>query len=102
MEINTPPYVDKFFKSLEKPTQSKLVRTLELLQQFGSALGPPHTKKISPGLCELRIRGQQEIRIFYLFKNNQVYLLHGFVKKSQKTPSQELAKAQKNQAALDI
>lgn len=102
MEINTPPEVDKFFKSLEKPTRSKLLRTLDLLLVFGSTLGLPHSKKLAPDLYELRIRGQQEIRVFYTLSNNQVFLLHGFVKKTQKTPPQELAKAQKLLQTLDV
>ena len=42
------------------------------------------------GLYELRIRGKIEIRIFYSFRKNFIYLLHVFKKQAQKTPNKEL------------
>jgi phage-related protein len=53
----------------------------------------PHSKKIVADIFELRVRGQQEVRIFYCFYKNQIHLLSGFVKKSQKTPAKEIQKA---------
>ncbi|MHA1658559.1 MAG: type II toxin-antitoxin system RelE/ParE family toxin [Promethearchaeota archaeon] len=41
-------------------------------------------------LFELRIRGKQEVRIFYTFHKSQIILFHGFVKKSQKIPKKEI------------
>jgi len=56
----------------------------------------PHTKAISDGLCELRVKGKEGIaRVFYCTKvGKRIILLHGFVKKSQQTPTKELRKAQ--------
>jgi len=85
--------LDKFIKSLQKPTIAKVLRTIDLLEKFGEKLGPPHTKKISVRLFELRILGKQEVRIFYTFRKSQISLLHGFVKKSQKTPRKEIKTA---------
>lgn len=59
--------LEKFILSLEKITIAKVLRTIDLLEQFGFKLGPPHTKKIAHNLFELRIRGRQEVRIFYTF-----------------------------------
>jgi len=55
----------------------------------------PHSKQLTKGLYELRIRGKEEIRILYCFKEKDVYLLHGFKKQTQKTPSKEIAIALK-------
>lgn len=100
MYIQTNPEVEKFVYSLEKSTIAKTLRTIDLLEKFGNQLGMPHSKKVSDGIFELRIRGQQEVRIFYCFYKNQIHLLSGFVKKSQKTPQQELARARNKYKTL--
>lgn len=83
----------KFIKTLEKPTIAKVLRTIDLLELFGPRLGMPHTKRIFGQLFELRVRGRQEIRIFYTFYKNKIVLLHGFVKKSLKIPQKEINNA---------
>jgi len=85
--------LEKFIKSLEKPTVAKVLRTIDLLELFGPRLGMPHAKRISEQLFELRIRGKQEVRIFYTFYKNKIILLHGFIKKSAKIPKKEMNNA---------
>jgi phage-related protein len=85
--------LEKFIKSLQKPAIAKVLRTIDLLETFGLKLEPPHAKKISSRLFELRITGKQEVRIFYSFHKSQIFLLHGFIKKSQKTPGREIKNA---------
>jgi len=82
--------LEKFIKSLEKSTIAKVLRTIDLLDRFEQKLGPPHTKKILAHLFELRVSGKQEVRIFYSFHKSRIFLLHGFVKKSQKIPTKEM------------
>ena len=77
--------IEDFIQSLPHKTSAKIIRSIELLEQFGSLLRLPHSKKISTQLFELRIRGQQEVRIIYTFSKNQAILIHGFIKKSQIT-----------------
>ena len=36
----------KFIRSLQEPTITKVLRTIDLLERFGQKLGPPHTKKV--------------------------------------------------------
>jgi len=43
-------------------------------------------------LFELRIRGIQEVRIFYTFHNDSIVLLYTFVKKTWNIPKKELYK----------
>lgn len=90
MEICIESDVEKFITTLQKPTIAKVLRTIDLLERFGYQLGSPHTKKIRDDLFEIRIRGQQEVRIFYIFSKKKIILLHGFVKKTQKIPQCEL------------
>ncbi len=93
--------IETFIQSLQKPTTAKVLRTIDLLERFGNQFGMPHSKNVKKNIFELRVRGQQEVRIFYTFHQNTVVLLHGFIKKSQKTPQQELAVAQTKASTLD-
>ncbi len=85
--------VDDFITQLEKPIGTKVARHIDLLKQFGSELRMPYSKSLGNHLFELRIRGQQEVRIFYTFYENRAVLLHGFIKKTQKTPAREIETA---------
>ena len=58
--------VEVFISDLEKSTIAKVLRTIDLLEHFGQRLGMPHSKNIGHKLFELRIRGQQEIRLIYI------------------------------------
>jgi hypothetical protein len=87
------PALERFIESLEKTTVARVLRSIDLLAEFGNTLGMPHSKHIKMHLFELRVHGRQEIRIFYMFSKSQAILLYGYVKKSQKTPKKELNKA---------
>ena len=93
--------LEKFIKSLEKQTIAKVLHTIDLLEEFGPRLGLSHSKKVSARLFELRIRGKQEIRIFYTFHQPKIILLHGFIKKSQKIPQREIQTALQKLKQLD-
>ena len=74
MHITLLGSVEAFLESLDKKEIAKVIRTIELLEEFGNNLGLPHSRHMSDGLLELRIRGTREIRIFYCFhKNKAVY-----------------------------
>lgn len=87
--------VESFIQELEKPTIAKVLRVIDLLEKFGHPLDLPHSKKISADLFELRIRGQQEVRIFYTFQRRNIVIFHGFIKKSQVIPRQEIKQAKR-------
>jgi phage-related protein len=51
----------------------------------------PLVRKMSPDLWEVRINLSNKIaRVLFTIKNQKMILLHGFIKKSQKTPNKEL------------
>ncbi len=91
----------EFIATLEKSTIAKVVHSIELLEEFSHNLGMPHSKKIDSRLFELRIRGQQEVRILYTFYKGTIFLLHGFTKKTQKIQGKELATAKQKLEILD-
>ena len=59
--------------------------------QYGWPLGMPLIRKIERGLWEVLSNISTGIaRVFFTVKDNLMILLHGFVKKSHKTPPNEL------------
>lgn len=81
--------IEKFINTLEDSTKAKIVYGYELLIQYGPRIGMPHSKNLGSGLYELRIRGREEIRIFYTVKDN-IIILSIFKKKTRKTPDREI------------
>ena len=92
-------YLLEYLLSLNPKMRAKAFSEIELLQKHGTTLKEPYTKAIKgekyKDLFELRIKFSSDIsRIFYFtFKNNTFVLLHGFTKKSDKTPKTELDRA---------
>lgn len=87
--------VKEFIDNLAKKSETRFYNALELLSEFGPRLGLPHVRKITrTPLWELRVLGEQSLRFFYVAKVGQaILLLHGFVKKEQKTPQKEIKTA---------
>ena len=73
-----------------------------MMLEFGANLGMPHTRAMSDGLFELRVKGKEGIaRVFYCtLVGQRIIMLHGFVKKSQQTPPKELKLARQRLAEV--
>jgi len=64
--------------------------------QYGWPLGMPLIRKLERGLWEVRSNISTGIaRVFFTVQEGLMILLHGFVKKSQKTPPNELDTARR-------
>jgi phage-related protein len=76
---------------------ARYLRLTDLMLEYGSNLGLPHTKPIENGLFELRVKSKEGIaRVFFCTKiGKRIIMLHSFIKKSQKTPKKEIKKAKK-------
>lgn len=76
------------------------IRTAE----FGWPVGMPLCRAIAnrKGLWEVRTRlsGGRIARVFFCVANGKMILLHGFIKKTQKTPDKELDIAAKRMKGL--
>lgn len=99
-EANGSRPVEDFIRDLRRnrKLQAKVLRTIALFEEFGTSLPGPHSASIvGHDFRELRIQfGSDIARIFYIAASGQrMVLLHGFMKKTQKTPIAELALAQK-------
>jgi phage-related protein len=77
--------------------QARYVHLTERMLTFGPDLGMPHTRAMGQGLFELRLKSKEGIgRVFFCnLPDRQIMMLHGFVKKSAKTPARELKVARK-------
>ena len=59
--------------------------------QFGWPLGMPLIRKLETGVWEVRSRTSQGIaRVLFTVEGRTMVMLHGFIKKSRKTPWSEL------------
>ena len=59
--------------------------------QYGWPIGMPLIRKLEPGLWEVRSSIDRGIaRVIFTVEDDLMVLLHGFVKKSAKTPSADL------------
>jgi phage-related protein len=78
--------------SLPDGLLARYLRLTDMMIEHGSNLGLPHTKSLSNGLFELRLKSKEGIgRVFYCTKvGKNIVMLHSFVKKSQKTPKNEM------------
>ena len=76
---------------------AKFVRIAEQIEKSGPNLGAPYTKAFGDGLFEIRAKGKEGIgrAFFCCMIDRQVIVLHGFIKKTQKTPQKELKLARK-------
>lgn len=69
--------------------------------QYGWPLGMPLIRKLEPGLWEVRSHIADGIaRVLFTVDGPTMVLLHGFVKKSQKTPAADLKVARQRLADL--
>lgn len=95
----TEPAKD-FLNSLDVKMQAKMVRTIEILQNNGHDLREPYSKQLEDGIFELRAKVGSDIsRVLYFFViGKKVILTNGFVKKTQKTPKNEIELAKKYMA----
>ena len=92
-ENNCP--VKDFLHSVEdKKLQSKMYTYLNLLEEYGRVFHEPYVKYLYSSIYELRIRQSSNIaRILFFYDGNKIVLTNGFIKKSNKTPRNEITKA---------
>ncbi|MCI5621728.1 MAG: type II toxin-antitoxin system RelE/ParE family toxin [Lachnospiraceae bacterium] len=92
--------VEDFLKALDDKMRAKMVGLLELLQEKGNQLREPYSKSIDDGIFEIRCKvGNNITRVLYFFYyEGKIILTNGFVKKTQKTPAEEIRLAKQRRA----
>ncbi len=92
--------VREWLKNLSRDDRKAIGEDLKTMQ-FGWPIGMPLARKMGNDLWELRSTTPSGIaRTFFTIYRNKIVLLHGFVKKSQKTPANELATAKRRLTKL--
>ena len=89
-------YFRDFINSVSDPVRRKVDYILDMLK-CQERISKKFVKAIKEGIYELRVDAEGNIyRVFFIFDDgNIVVLFHGFQKKTQKTPSNEIEKALK-------
>lgn len=71
--------------------------------EFGWPIGMPTCRPMGKGLFEVRTDLPQSIaRVLFCIYEGEMILLHGFIKKSQKTPKKELNLALERKRELEL
>lgn len=71
---------------------------LDLMRvQFGWPIGRPLVRSLKDGFWEVRssLPSQRTARLILCFHDQMLVVLHGFIKKTQKTPTDHLAMAKR-------
>jgi phage-related protein len=94
--------VRDWLKSLPAGDRQILGRDLRLVE-LGWPLGMPLCRPLGGGLWELRsnLSGSRIARVLFCATRGQMVLLHGFIKKTQKTPQAELNLAWARQKEIE-
>lgn len=87
--------VKAFIRGLDPKMKAKTLKILDMLQENGPQLRMPYSKYLENGIFEIRIKSGSNIsRILYFFVvNGKIVLTNGFIKKTMKTPRNEIEKA---------
>lgn len=91
----------EWFRALDNADRTVVGDDLRRVQ-FGWPLGMPLVKHLGDGIWELRssLPSRREARVLFAVDTERIAILHGFIKKSQKTPPDDLALAMKRYAEL--
>ena len=114
MDRNDPTLKARFFRteagnepvrewldSLQRADKHLIGSEIKTIQ-MGWPLGMPIVRKLDKGLWEARVSlANQTARVLFTVEGYTMILLHGFIKKSQKTSAPDLATARQRKAAIE-
>lgn len=90
-----------WLKALEREDRRAIGEDIKTAQ-FGWPIGIPLIRKLEKNLWEVRTTLRNGIaHVMFTVQDTRMILLHGFIKKSQKTPKNELNTARKRLKRLE-
>ncbi len=93
--------VRDWLKSLDRSDRLRIGSDISTVE-FGWPVGMPTCRTLGHGLYEVRSNLSGRIaRIIFCIADGKMVLLHGFIKKSRKTPKQDLDLARKRASTLE-
>jgi phage-related protein len=91
--------VRAWLKSLPSREDRKRIGEDIWTVEFGWPVGMPVCRSVGGGIYEVRsdlVQNRIARVLFYFDNNSRMVLLHGFIKKTQKTPEEDLELARRN------
>lgn len=93
--------VREWLKSLSKTDRQRIGEDIATVE-YGFPIGMPVCRPMGDGLYEVRTNlGDRIARVLFTVSGDRMFLLHGFIKKTQKTPKTELELALKRKKMLE-
>ena len=92
--------VINFIDSLEPKMEAKVLSLIEILEEKGNQLRLPYSECLEDGIFELCCKFGSDITrtLYFFYEGANIILTNGFVKKTQKTPAQEIKLAKLRRA----
>ncbi|HVU19785.1 MAG TPA: type II toxin-antitoxin system RelE/ParE family toxin [Rhizomicrobium sp.] len=85
--------VREWLLAMSREDRKKVGDSIRVVE-FGWPVGMPVCRPLGKGLYEVRTNLKDRIaRVFFTIDEDEMVLLHGFIKKSQATPDSELSLA---------
>lgn len=94
--------VREWLKQLE-PLERKIIGADIKTVEYGWPIGMPTCRSMGKGLYEVRsnLPSGKIARVLFCIYEESMILLHGFIKKTQKTPAQDLDLALKRKSTFE-
>lgn len=86
----------EFLYSLQIKIRAKVSKWIEKLEEEGPNLPRPYADIVRGKIRELRVGfGSNEYRFLYFFFGKAIIITHGFLKKTQRVPEEEIERAER-------
>lgn len=94
--------VRDFIKGFSKKDKEIIGIDIKMVE-FGWPIGMPVCRPLGAGLYEVRstLSSKREVRVVFCIYEKFMILLHAFIKKTQKTPIQDMAIAKQRQKEIE-
>jgi phage-related protein len=94
----------EWLKGLSPEDRKRIGEDIKTVE-FGWPIGMPVCRPLGDGVYEVRTSlSQNRIArvLFYIDRRSRMVLLHGFIKKTQKTPAEDLKLAKRNKSKHQV
>ena len=87
---------DELLDEIDKKHRAKILKWLEYLEKEGPNLPRPYADVVEGKIRELRVGiAHHEYRLLYFFHHRALVVTHGFLKKTDKVPANEIERAKR-------
>lgn len=91
LEIILHDKVGDFVQELPEQAKAKVFWSIELLKEFGLAVGRPYVAPVQDRIWELRVAHKgNRYRFLFFIAEGAAVLVHGFLKKTPRVPKRDL------------